>query len=138
MAIVTRTCPKRRGGCGRKFRVPNEHRREFCEECRPPKVKSGAVLGPPPAEVDEDQVPRRAGELEVAVRAELVRADRAETWRGAAAIRLARECDTAKGSQVSSLIKQLEAAMAAALDGVPPEPDFVDEVAERRAAAKGA
>lgn len=75
-----------------------------------------------------------AGELEAAVRAELVRAGRDLTWRGAAAIRIAQECDTARGSSVSSLIKQLEQAMDAALDGVPPEPDFVDDVAARRAA----
>lgn len=126
MASERKTCRK----CHAKFSRPLGSRRLDCESCSPPRERPQPAAGP--------EAPRKAGELEVAVRAELERADRAETWRGAAAIRLARECDTAKGSQVSSLIKQLEAAMAAALDGVPPEPDFVDEVAERRAAAKGA
>lgn len=78
------------------------------------------------------------GELEAAVRAELVRAERDKTWRGAAAIRLARECDTATGSSVSTLIKQLEQAMEAALDGVVLEPDWADDLAARRAAAGSA
>jgi len=129
MATVTRMCPKTRKGCGRRFKVSAQSRREFCEECRPPRLKAGAIRGERPP---GDELPG-GGELESAVRNELARADRLETWRGAAAARIARECDTATGSQVSSLIRQLEAAMVAALDGVPPEPDFVDEIAARRA-----
>lgn len=130
MATVTRVCPKARKGCGRRFKVSAQSRREFCEECRPPRLKAGVIRGERPAA----ELPRGGGELESAVVSELTRADRLATWRGAAAARIARECDTATGSQVSSLIKQLEAAMMAALDGVPPEPDFVDEIAARRAA----
>lgn len=66
------------------------------------------------------------------MRAELDRAGRLESWRGASAVRLAREADTAAGSQVSTLLRQLDQAMAAAMDGVPPAPDFVDDLASRR------
>lgn len=115
--------------CHVKFSRPLGSRRIHCENCRPPRDRQDTL-----PVVPVSNAPRRPGELEAAVRAELTRAERLESWRGAAAVRLARECDTATGSQVSSLIKQLELAMAAALDGVPPEPDFVDEIAERRQA----
>jgi len=82
-------------------------------------------------------VVRAPGELETAVRAELERAGRGESWRGQVAVRLAREAEGASGAAVSTLLKQLEAAMASALDGVPPEPDFVDDLAERRRASMG-
>lgn len=127
MASERRVCKT----CHVKFSRPLGSRRIHCEKCRPPRASRGVLpVAPAP------DVPQHGGELEVAVRAELARAERLGSWRGAAAVRLARECDTATGSQVSSLIKQLEAAMAAALDGVPPEPDFVDEMAERRQAKR--
>ena len=129
MASERRTCKTKT--CHTQFSRPLGSRRVYCEKCRPPRDRQA-----PLPVIPTPDVLRQPGELEVAVRAELVRTERLESWRGAAAVRLARECDTATGSQVSSLIKQLEAAMAAALDGVPPEPDFVDEMAERRQAKR--
>lgn len=124
MASERRTCR----ACSGRFSRPLGSRRVFCEKCRPP------VLRPDKHPAPALSPAASPGELEVAVRAELDRCRRLQAWRGAAAVRLARECDTASGTSVSSLIKQLEAAMLAALQDVPPEPDFVDEVAARRQA----
>lgn len=55
------------------------------------------------------------------------------------ALRLARQLDS--GTSVAGaqgLASQIDSLMQAALDGVKPEPDFVDEMAERRAAVRGA
>jgi hypothetical protein len=114
--------------CNRRFRKPGQSRRLHCEDCRPPRDRTRVEVPAPVA-------PLGPGPLEVAVGAELERAGRGESWRGQVAVRLAREAEGASGTAVSSLLKQLEAAMGAALDGVPPEPDFVDEIAARRSAA---
>ena len=75
------------------------------------------------------------GEVERCLRAELERAGRAERYQGVLALRLARQLDSntsAPGAQ--GLASQIDSLMQRALDGVPPAPDFVDDMADRRKA----
>ena len=77
------------------------------------------------------------GEVERSLRSELERAGRADRYQAVLAIRLARQLDS--GTSVAGaqgLASQIAQLMAAALEGVPPERDAVDEMAERRAASR--
>ena len=92
MATVVRTCKK----CRRQFRVPNQLRREYCEECRPPRFPPGTITSIPGN--SEEIVPAAAlrnvnkpgdGIIETVVRGELQAIDREGSVPGALALRLA-------------------------------------------------
>lgn len=75
---------------------------------------------------------------EAAVVAELEGAGRLGSWRGAAAVALAKKIDAAGANQgYAGLIAQLEKTMAAAMVGVTPA-DEVDELRRRRDAKRNA
>lgn len=76
-----------------------------------------------------------AGEVEQALRSELERAGRMDRYQGVLAIRLARLLDGGTPSSAPGLTSQIDQLMTKALEGVAPEPDFVDEMADRRKAA---
>lgn len=122
-------------GCARQFSVPRASRRKFCTRCRPERVPAtGAPEGVPVA--SSLSAP---GEVERSLRVELERAGRAYRYQAVLAIRLARQLDS--GTSVAGaqgLASQIASLMAAALDGVPPPADFVDEMAERRRAVREA
>ncbi len=121
MATVTRKCPK----CSRRFKVSNQSRRQFCEPCRPPRL--AAVPDLPPEQAGP-------GEVEVAVRAELVALDRVESVMGVLVLRLAQQLDRRDltGGQASALARQIEVLVDSVRASVPPAEDFVDEMARRR------
>ena len=80
------------------------------------------------------------GEVEVerALRATLVAAGRLERYQAVLALRLAKQLDSATSvSGAQGLASQIESLMSKALDGVEPEADFVDEMADRRARVRG-
>ena len=121
-------------GCSRKFSKPRQSRRAYCTECRPEKVApTGAPEGAPLA------APLGAsGEVERALRVVLDQAHRADRYQAVLALRLARQLysgPSVTGAQ--GLASQIASLMEQALDGVPPPSDFVDEMAERRAAVSG-
>lgn len=128
---VRRVCP----GCKRKFSKPAQSSRKWCTRCRPPRVRpTGESLGEPAA-----AALGAPGEVERSLRAVLEDAGRAGRYQAVLALRLARQLDS--GTSVAGaqgLASQIDSLMQAALDGVKPEPDFVDEMAERRAAVRGA
>lgn len=65
----------------------------------------------------------------------LEQAGRADRYQAVLALRLAAQLDSATSvSGAQSLASQIDKLMRSALDGVPPEPDFVDEMTARRAA----
>ncbi|MBK6874061.1 MAG: hypothetical protein IPG94_22580 [Kineosporiaceae bacterium] len=79
-----------------------------------------------------------SGEVERALRVVLDQAHRADRYQAVLALRLARQLDS--GTSVTGaqgLASQIASLMEQALDGVPPPSDFVDEMAERRAAVSG-
>lgn len=122
-----RVCKK----CGRKFSVPSSSRRLSCTRCSPERrPATGAPEGVPLA--DPLHV---VGEVERALRSELERAGRVDRYQAVLALRLARQLDantSAPGAQ--GLASQIDSLMQRALDGVPPAPDFVDDMASRRKA----
>lgn len=122
---VRRVCK----GCGRKFSVPSSSRRLRCTTCRPERrPATGAPEGAPVAERVHV-----VGEVERALRSELERAGRVDRYQAVLALRLARQLDSATSvAGAQGLASQITALMAAALDGVPPAPDFVDDMADRR------
>jgi hypothetical protein len=68
-----------------------------------------------------------------AVRAELVRASRVDTYLGRAALALADRIDSASAVMgFAALVKQLQSTMDAALEGVPAAADPLDEVRAAR------
>ena len=83
---------------------------------------------------------RPPGEVERVVRKQLEAVERAETVDGVLALNLARKLDdpALPGAQASSLAKQVGQLVKEAMVGVRPEPDFVDDLAARRAAIQGA
>lgn len=122
--------------CGRVIEQPAVGRRRVrCAVCSPKKVRPPSrvsVLAPPPAV----HVP---GEVESALRVVLESAGRADRYQAVLALRLARQLDS--GTSVAGaqgLVSQVDQMMRAALDGVAPPADFVDDVADRRARARGA
>jgi len=120
-------------GCGRQFSVPRASRRKFCTRCRPERVPATGV----PEGVPVAPSLNAPGEVERSLRSELERAGRADRYQAVLAIRLARQLDS--GTSVAGaqgLASQIAQLMAAALEGVPPERDAVDEMAERRAASR--
>jgi hypothetical protein len=131
-------------GCGRSIKQPvTGRRRKRCEVCSPPEgPRRPRVL----ADVDAASAPGPSvpgpvvlGEVEVSLRLVLERAGREGRYQAVLALRLARQLDS--GTSVAGaqgLASQIDSLMQAALDGVPPEADFVDEVAGRRAAVRGA
>ena len=73
------------------------------------------------------------------MRAVLEAAGRLDRYQAVLALRLGRQLDSATSvSGAQALASQIDQLMAKALDGVPPPPDFVDGLAERRARARGA
>jgi hypothetical protein len=141
MATVTRTCLQ----CKRQFRVPNESRRKYCEQCHPPKVGPGTIIGEDgqPIQVDSIPLARLAavtkpgdGPAERVVRAELDAIGRADSVPGALALRLARQLDVepTTGSQAAALSRQIQQHVDRAREGVAPEKDWLDELASRRLA----
>lgn len=133
MASERRTCKS--STCHRRFSRPLGSRREFCEECRPPRNRNqdapaAPVLAGPGAPGWSP------GRIESRALAELTAAGRAETLEGEIVVRLAREMDSGRvaGSALTSLAKQLLDAKSRAMVGIkPPDRDRVDDLADRRA-----
>lgn len=133
---MERTCAQ----CGAKIppQKGSARPRKYCVTCRPPR-------GRPNPRVIAFGVEQDAGEpndepeepaLVVAYRARLEGVDRVGTPEGQHVLFLASLL--AAGGHTSSgaaaLSKELRTAMDAALAGAPREADFMDELAERRAA----
>lgn len=135
-----KTCRKGDGGCGRRFYVPKGSRRERCEECAPPRVRSRAddVVVQIPSVVDalveQAQGQRVVGALEAATLRELRARDREASPQGVAALLAARELEgrTHSGSQFASLMREFRDALSMALKGAPRERDALDDLEARR------
>lgn len=115
--------------CGRKIEYSGRGKpREWCEECRPPRNRGSQVATLPVAAPVE-------GALTVATRSELEAVGRADSARGKAALAAAVAVDkggmTAAG--LAALLKAHREALDAALEGVRPVSDALDELAGRRA-----
>lgn len=79
------------------------------------------------------------GEVERTVREVLAAAERLHTVPGVLAVRLAKQLDAATGAATTAaLAKQIDELTAKAMLGSKPPPDFVDDMAARRAAREGA
>lgn len=127
--------------------------RKRCERCRPPEQRraSQAPLVPPtrlhveparpeqPSRVGEPPPPVRSG-LVAVVDQELTAARRADTAKGAIALRLAETLadggHTASG--IAALAKELRATLDEALKGAEEAGDSVDELKARRERRRGA
>ena len=122
-------------GCRRKFSKPRQSSRVYCTACRPERVRAtGAPEGEP-------VVPplNAPGEVERSLRNALDAANRTDRYQAVLALRLAKQLDSATSvAGAQGLASQIASLMEQALDGVPPPPDHVDEMAARRAAAMGA
>ena len=109
--------------------MPNQSRRQFCEECSPPRIRGAAAQA--------EQVPAPdpgTGAIEAAVRAELERASRLDTIEGVALLTLARDADRMPADKRAAVIERLLRVKALALVGVKPAGlDPVDDIARRRA-----
>lgn len=130
MADLRRRCPE----CKRQFRPRKGTRRLYCETCRPPRERE---LAPSPPVV----LPGGGGEpgpIEAASVTELEMAGRLATVEGQLVVRLAREADRVSvgGTQLSAVADRLLKAKEAALAGVAPPGDMVDELRERRRARR--
>lgn len=131
MASQGVTVERRCKQCRRRFMVPNQSRRVSCERCSPSRRR---------ARVDELEVPALpvAGEVERSLRKALDAANRTDRYQAVLALRLAKQLDSATSvAGAQGLASQIASLMEQALDGVPPPADFVDEMAERRAAVRG-
>ena len=122
-------------GCRSQFRPRKGTRRLFCETCRPSRAGVGLASVPPvPTSVDLPP-----GEVERTVREVLEQAGRLATVPGVLAVRLAKQLDAATGAATTAaLAKQIDELTAKAMLGAKPAPDFVDDMAARRAAREGA
>jgi hypothetical protein len=79
------------------------------------------------------------GEVERTVREVLEQAGRLATVPGVLAVHLAKQLDAATGAATTAaLAKQIDELTAKAMLGSKPPPDFVDDMAARRAAREGA
>lgn len=125
--------------CGRLYAAKSS-RSKFCgvPECTRDRERArnrrraGAdvVAFPVPTPTDEP-----CGPLETAAHEELTACDRADTFAGRLALGLARRMDADSrdsGSGVSSLSKELRAAMAEATKDAPRAADAIDELKARR------
>lgn len=114
--------------CGEEYTAKRPSSRYCSAKCRNRKARGTAVLAevpPAPAEPSDDSTVAM-------VRAALEEAGRLKTWRGSSALRLAERIDTATAVMgYAGLVKQLEATMAAALEGVKEADDPVEEILER-------
>ncbi len=112
--------------------MPNQSRRTYCEGCRPSRIK------PLPAADVEAPALAVVGEVERSLRQVLEQAHRSDRYQAVLALRLAKQLDSATSvAGAQGLASQIAQLMQAALDGVPPAPDVVDEMADRRAALRG-
>lgn len=100
--------------------------RKYCLTCRPSRAKT-----PPPAQV---LPPTPIGSVYDATRAVLTDTGRLHTPMGAAAMVLAEHIDTGEqsGSALSSMVKQLSAALAEATANAKTEANPVDELRAKR------
>ncbi len=128
--------------CGRAY-IAKSSRSKFCKEAECVRSRDAArkrrgpggevvVAFPVPTPADEP-----CGPLEAAAREELMACDRADTFAGRLALGLARRMDAGSrdtGSSVSSLSKELRAAMADATKDAPRAADAIDELKARRLA----
>ena len=107
----------------------NGRPRKYCFECRPSRAKT-----PPPTPVPV--APSAGDHLSViqATRAVLTDTGRLHTPMGAAAMVLAEHIDTGEqsGSALSSMVKQLSAALAEATANAKTEANPVDELRAKR------
>ena len=126
MADLRRRCPT----CKRQFRPPKGSPRRYCETCRPSKARLLPVEAAPVVE---------AGAIEAAVTAELERVERTDTIEGQALLALARDADRLTGAARAAAIRELVKLKPVAFEGTAPKDrDRVDELADRRAALRGA
>lgn len=126
MADLRRRCPE----CKRQFRPPKGSPRRYCETCRPSKARALPDAPPPVVE---------AGPIESTTLAELDRVERLDTIEGQALLALARDADTLKGAPRAAAIRELVKLKPVTFEGTAPkERDQLDELADRRAALRGA
>jgi hypothetical protein len=97
-------------------------------------------VSPLRADPPADGSPRRPGTLEAAIRTELERFDRVECPDGAAALYAARMLDAGghTGASAASLLRECRVAVEAAIKGIAPAGDVVDELKAKRRARSGA
>ena len=114
--------------CGAAYQ-PKRPTSKYCgTRCRTRASRAGGMVGlPGPAEAEG------GGATTGRVRAALQSAGRDETWLGTAALALAEQIDGARSPMgLTSLVKQLQATMDAALEGALVKRDELDEVRARR------
>ena len=116
--------------CHERFSRLQGSRRVYCETCRPPRKR--ALV-----EVPSDHA--RPGQLEATVLAELERVERVDTIEGQALLVLARDGDKLTGAARVAAVRGLMALKPVTFEGTAPKDrDRVDELADRRAALRGA
>lgn len=126
--------------CGRAY-IAKSVRAKFCKEAECIRSRDAARKrrGPggdvAPVVLLPTAADGECGPLERAARDELLACDRADTFAGRLALGLARRMDAGSrdtGSGVSSLSKELRAAMADATKDAPRAADAIDELKARR------
>jgi hypothetical protein len=127
MATIRLRCQK----CHGKFSKPQGSRRIYCEVCSPPRKPPLSMRGPDP------EVPQTVGPIEARMLLDLEAVDRAETVEGLLVLNMARDIDSGRVAPAQKGIagQRLLVLLGKALEGTKvPEPDRLDELAERRAA----
>lgn len=123
--MIAATC----AGCAGEFEARHRNAKWCSDRCRKAQARKAepSVSNPEP-EGDSGLV--------ASVRAELTRAEVAESFAGQLALALAKRLSHPDESGISSLSKELRTVMAAALAGVTPEPseEDKDEVTKAREA----
>lgn len=107
--------------CAREFDAKRANATYCGDTCRKRAQRAGAV---------SDSA--GSGAAKVSVLAALESAGRADTWQASIALVLADRLDATPGSGAASLAKQLDAAMAVALEGVKVAVDEMDELRLKR------
>lgn len=116
--------------CHQRFSRLQGSRRLYCETCRPPRTR--AVVELPGA-------PSRPGAIESTTLADLERVERVDTIEGQALLALARDADTLTGAARVAAVRGIMALKPVAFEGTAPrDRDRLDELADRRAALRGA
>lgn len=125
--------------CGEEFETASRKKKFCSDRCRLRSHRGQVAVLPGGAEVERPTTPD-LGPVEAATLAELEDAKREGTAIGRAALVLARKLDNSHmetGSGASSLAKQLQVTLAAALEGANQTADPVDELRALRDKKRG-
>jgi len=136
VATVTRRC-QNAPQCKIRFRISSQSRRVYCETCRPPRSKAGAV-----SSVPGSSGPSEPGPVEARALLDLAAFDRQDTVPGLIVLSVARDIDSGrvKPEQKAQAGQRMLALLAVALAGTTParSADRLDEVTARREAKAAA